>query len=815
MHLDDTNEGVGWLLSDEQDHEFIPLISEEDEEAMHNEEVPEALPLLSLRNTVLFPGVVIPITVGRDRSIRLIKEAHAEGHRIGVVSQKNDDIEVPRGEDLNQIGTVARVMKMLKMPDGTNTVILQGQKRFKWTEISQEEPYLKAKVVEYDAEALPPKDAEHKAMMESLKDLALEIIQLSPNIPSEAGFAIKNIDSLTFLVNFIGSNMNAPVEEKQGLLEIAGIKARANKVLELLHKERQMLSLKRDIQTKVKGELDQQQREYFLHQQMKQIQEELGSNPLAQEIAERRAKAEHMDWPEHASEAFFKELTKLERMNPQSAEYSVQANYLDLMLDLPWRHKTDDNFDLKHAQEVLDEDHYGLEKVKERIIEHLAVLKLKGDLKAPIICLYGPPGVGKTSLGKSIAKALGREYVRMSLGGLRDEAEIRGHRRTYIGAMPGRILQNLKKAKASNPLFVLDEIDKLGRDHHGDPSSAMLEVLDPEQNSTFHDNYLDLDYDLSNVMFLATCNSLATIQPALRDRMEIIEVTGYTVEEKVQIAKRHLAPKHLEDTGLNRNQIKVPIKTLEAVVEQYTNESGVRGLDKRIGKIIRNRAKEIALEEAFEVEVTPEQLPDILGPSRERDRYQGNDAAGVVTGLAWTPNGGDILFIETSLTPGKGRLTLTGNLGDVMKESAVIALEYLKAHAEDIELEPAVFDRWNVHLHVPQGAIPKDGPSAGITMITALASAFTQRKIRRAIALTGEITLRGQVLPVGGIKEKILAAKRAGIKEIILCARNEQDIKEIDARYLKGMRFTYVNDMMEVLDRALLKEKVDNARSIS
>lgn len=805
--FEDQVEEEQWGLSDAQDHEFIPLISAEDEEAMQKEEVPEDLPLLSLRNTVLFPGVVIPITVGRDRSIRLVKDAHKNEQRIGVVSQKNDDIEVPNGTDLNEVGTVAKVIKMLRMPDGSNTVILQGQKRFKWTEIVQEEPYMKARVVEYDAENLPPKDDEHKALMESLKELAIEIIQLSPNIPTEAGFAIKSIESLTFLVNFIGSNMNAPVEEKQILLEVAGIKARASKVLELLNKEKQMLSLKRDIQTKVKGELDQQQREYYLNQQLKQIQEELGNNPQAQEVAERKLKAEAMLWPEHAKEAFDREIIKLERMNSQSAEYSVQANYVDLMLDLPWEKKSEDNFDLHHAQSVLDEDHYGLDKVKERIIEHLAVLKIKGDLKAPIICLYGPPGVGKTSLGKSVARALNREYVRMSLGGLRDEAEIRGHRKTYIGAMPGRILQSLKKAGQSNPLFVLDEIDKLGRDHHGDPSSAMLEVLDPEQNSAFHDNYLDLDYDLSNVMFIATCNNLGSIQPALRDRMEIIEVTGYTVEEKVQIAKRHLVPKHLNDSGLSQKEIKIPVKTLESIVEQYTNESGVRGLEKRIAKVIRNRAKEVALEESFEASVIPEHLKGILGPSREKDRYQGNETPGVVTGLAWTPNGGDILFIETSLTPGTGKLTLTGNLGDVMKESAMIALEYVKSHAQSLGLDIEVIAKTNVHLHVPQGAIPKDGPSAGITMVSAMVSAFTRKKIRKALAMTGEITLRGQVLPVGGIKEKILAAKRAGIKEIIMCHRNKQDVDEIDAGYLKGIRFTYVKDIQEVVSRAVLNEK--------
>ena len=807
--FEDQIEEEQWSMSDAQDHEFIPLISAEDEEAMQKEEVPEDLPLLSLRNTVLFPGVVIPITVGRDRSIRLVKEAHKSEQRIGVVSQKNDDIEVPNGSDLNEVGTVAKVIKMLRMPDGSNTVILQGQKRFKWTEIVQEEPYMKARVVEYDAENLPPKDDEHKALMESLKELAIEIIQLSPNIPSEAGFAIKSIESLTFLVNFIGSNMNAPVEEKQALLEVEGIKSRASRVLELLNKEKQMLSLKRDIQTKVKGELDQQQREYYLNQQLKQIQEELGNNPQAQEVAERKLRAESMQWPAHAKEAFDREIIKLERMNSQSAEYSVQANYVDLMLDLPWEKKSEDNFDLHHAQTVLDDDHYGLDKVKERIIEHLAVLKIKGDLKAPIICLYGPPGVGKTSLGKSVARALNREYVRMSLGGLRDEAEIRGHRKTYIGAMPGRILQNLKKSGQSNPLFVLDEIDKLGRDHHGDPSSAMLEVLDPEQNSAFHDNYLDLDYDLSNVMFIATCNNLASIQPALRDRMEIIEVTGYTVEEKVQIGKRHLVPKHLNDSGLTQKEIKLPVKTLEAIVEQYTNESGVRGLEKRIAKVIRNRAKEVALEESFEAIVAPDDLKSILGPSREKDRYQGNETAGVVTGLAWTPNGGDILFIETSLTKGTGKLTLTGNLGDVMKESAMIALEYIRSHAEVMGLDPEKIGKTNVHLHVPQGAIPKDGPSAGITMVSAMVSAFTGKKIRKALAMTGEITLRGQVLPVGGIKEKILAAKRAGIKEIIMCDRNKQDVEEIDNRYIKGLSFTYVSNILEVVQRAVTKEKAN------
>ena len=798
------------LLSDKQDHDIIPLISEEDEKAIHNSDLPKTLPLLALRNTVLFPGVVIPITVGRDRSIRLIKEAHKKKLAIGVVSQKDSDVEVPLGDDLNKLGTVAKIMKMLRMPDGTNTVILRGERRFSWDEIIQEEPYLKANVKPFGGIEEVPNTKETQALKESLKELAIEIITMSPGIPSEAAGAIKNIKRLSFLVNFIGSNMNASVEDKQKLLEIESLEERANKVLEMLHREKQMLELKNDIQSKVKSDLDQQQREFFLNQQMKQIQEELGSNPLKEEIEEKKGRALKKDWPELAQEAFDKEIQKLERMNPQAAEYSMQSSYIDLLLDLPWNSKSDDNFDLKNAIKVLDGDHYGLEKVKERIVEHLAVLKIKGDLKAPIICLYGPPGVGKTSLGRSIAEALGRKYVRMSLGGLRDEAEIRGHRKTYIGAMPGRILQNLKKAGTSNPLFVLDEIDKLGSDHRGDPSSALLEVLDPEQNSTFHDNYLDLDYDLSRVMFIATCNDLSTIQPALRDRMEIIEVSGYTIQEKIQIAKKHLLPKQIAESGLKKRDIQMPIATIEKVVEQYTNESGVRGLEKKVAKIVRNRAKEMAMEEPYTVEVTHDNLKDILGRPREKDRYQNNDVAGVVTGLAWTPTGGDILFIETSLTPGKGKLTLTGNLGDVMKESAIIALEYLKAHAKELGIEPGVFDKWNVHVHVPQGAIKKDGPSAGITMLTALASAFTQKKVRKYLAMSGEITLRGQVLPVGGIKEKILAAKRAGIKEIILCERNRQDIEEIDARYLRGMKFTYANKMNEVVKRALLTQTVES-----
>jgi len=784
--------------------EFIPLITSEDENEMNKEEFPDEMPILSLRNNVLFPGVVIPITVGRDKSIKLIKDAYAGNKILGVVSQKDDKIEDPDSSEINRVGTIGQILKHLKMPDGSTTVIIQGKRRFEIEAFTQEDPYLKARVKTIIETKPDENDPEFFALFSSLKDLALKIIKESPSIPSEASFAIKNIESPNFMINFISSNINADVSEKQLMLEEVDMTARAKLVLKNLTNELQLLELKNDIQSKVRTDLDKQQRDYFLHQQMRQIQEELGDNPGQQEAEDLRHKAEKKKWGKKVKNTFYKELSKLERMNPQAAEYSVQLNYLQLLTDLPWKKKTKDKFDLKRAQEILDRDHFGLEKVKERIIEHLAVLKLKKNMKAPILCLYGPPGVGKTSLGKSIAEAMGRKYVRMSLGGLRDEAEIRGHRKTYIGAMPGRILQNLKKVKTSNPVFVLDEIDKLTRDSHGDPSSALLEVLDPEQNSTFNDNFVDLDYDLSNVMFVATANSLNTIQPALRDRMEIIEINGYTIEEKVMIARKFLLPKQIKETGVSESSIEIGNEVLEAIVENYTNESGVRGLEKRISKLVRYRAKQLAMDENYTVEITKNELGKILGPAHPKDKYQGNDIPGVVTGLAWTQNGGDILFIETSLSPGKEKLTLTGNLGDVMKESAVIALEYLKSNANKIGIEPEMFQNNSVHMHVPEGATPKDGPSAGITILTALTSIFMNKKVKTNLAMTGEITLRGKVLPVGGIKEKILAAKRAGIKEIILCKSNKKDIEDIKPDYLSGLEFHYVDSMLEVLDLALI-----------
>jgi len=798
-----------------EDTEFLPLMSDEDEAKISKEDTPNELPILPLRNTVLFPGVIIPITIGRDRSVKLIKDAENGNKTIGVVAQKDFDTELPELSDLNHVGTVAHILKMLKMPDGNITAVIQGRKRFEITKMVQKDPYFKAKVVDLKEVKPEKKDEEFGALVSSVKDLALRIIDESPNIPAEAAIAIKNIKNSSFAINFVSSNMNIGLTEKQLLLEEVDLKKRAILVLELLTKELQMLEMKNKIQSKVQTDLDKQQREYYLNQQMKAIQEELGGSGSQKEIDEMRKQASKKKWNKEIANAFDKELRKLQRMNPSMSDYAVQRSYIELILDLPWDEVTTDSFDLKQAREILDRDHFGLEKVKERIIEHLAVLKLKGDMKSPILCLYGPPGVGKTSLGKSIAEALGRKYERVSLGGLRDEAEIRGHRKTYIGAMPGRIIKSVKKANSSNPVFVLDEIDKVTRDNHGDPSSALLEVLDPEQNETFHDNYLELDYDLSKVMFVATANSLATIQPALRDRMEIIEINGYTIEEKVQIAKKHLLPKQIKLHGLKEEQFTISDKMLEKIVDQYTRESGVRTLDKMISKMIRNVAKSIAMDESFDYSPDVKVVGKVLGAPRfDRDRFTDNSVAGVVTGLAWTSVGGDILFIESSLSKGKGKLSVTGNLGKVMKESVTIAMEYLKAHAEIYELSSEVFDKWNVHVHVPEGATPKDGPSAGITMFTSLVSSFTQRKVKEKIAMTGELTLRGKVLPVGGIKEKILAAKRSGINEILLSKQNKKDILEINEKYVKGMTFHYVDTLKEVIDIALLNEKVENVVKI-
>ncbi len=803
------------LQSIEEDAELIPLLTPEDEEEMNNERLPETLPILPLRNTVLFPGVVIPITAGRDKSIKLIKDANNGSKVIGVVSQKDEETENPDVKDINTLGTVARILRILQMPDGNTTVIIQGKKRFEIAEVLTKDPYITATVRETKEERPLQADKEFLAIIETIKDVALQIIRDNPNIPSEASFAIKNIQSNSFLINFVSSNLNLDVKDKQELLEIGNLQERALATLKYMNVELQKLELKNDIQSKVRNDMDQQQREYFLHQQMKTIQEELGGVSYDEELLEMRSKAKKKKWNKKVQEHFEKELAKMQRMNPQVAEYSIQRNYLDLFLDLPWNHFSKDKFDLKRAERILNRDHYGLEDVKRRIIEYLAVLKLRNDMKSPILCLYGPPGTGKTSLGKSVAEALGREYVRISLGGLRDEAEIRGHRKTYIGAMPGRIIQSLKKAKTSNPVFILDEIDKLSNSHQGDPSSAMLEVLDPEQNSEFYDNFLEMGYDLSKVMFIATANNLAPIQPALRDRMEIINVTGYTIEEKVEIAKRHLLPKQLEEHGLNTKHLKIGKPQLEKIVEGYTRESGVRSLEKQIAKMVRYAAKSIATEEEYEVKVSNADIEKVLGPARmERDKYENNDVAGVVTGLAWTSVGGDILFIESILSKGKGTLNITGNLGKVMKESATIAMEYIKSNADLFGIDSAVFEKYNVHIHVPEGATPKDGPSAGITMLTSLVSLFTQKKVKKSLAMTGEITLRGKVLPVGGIKEKILAAKRARIKDIVLCKDNEKDILEIKKDYLKGLTFHYVTDMHEVIDIAVTKQKVKNPKKL-
>ena len=799
----------------DENSELIPLMTTEDEEIIKKESLPESLPILSLRNTVLFPGVVIPITASRDKSIKLINDANKGLKVIGVVSQIDGNVENPTFKDIHKIGTIARILKVLKMPDGNITVIIQGKKRFEIQNLVSESPYMTAKIKDVKEVVPNENNVEFKAVIESIKDLSLEIIKQSPNIPSEASFAIKNIESNSFLVNFVSSNMNISVSEKQKILEINNLHQRALLTLKHMNVELQRLELKNDIQSKVQNDMNQQQREYFLHQQMKTIQEELGGISYEEEIDEMKKRAGVKPWDDITKIHFDKEIGKLQRMNPQVAEYSIQRNYLDLLLDLPWNKFSKDKLDLNRAQRILNRDHFGLDEVKKRIIEYLAVLKIRNDMKSPILCLHGPPGVGKTSLGKSIAEALGREYVRISLGGLRDEAEIRGHRKTYIGAMPGRILQSLKKAGTSNPVFVLDEIDKLSYSNQGDPSSAMLEVLDPEQNSEFYDNFLEIGYDLSKVMFVATSNNINSIQPALLDRMEIINVNGYTTEEKIQIGKKYLLPKQLKEHGLSSKDLKISNPQLEKIIEGYTRESGVRGLEKQIAKVVRYAAKNIAMESKYDIKVLNDGIIEVLGtPKLERNRYENNNIAGVVTGLAWTRVGGDILFIESILSKGKGTLNITGNLGKVMKESATIAMEYIKANSDNFGIENHVFKNYNFHIHVPEGATPKDGPSAGITMLTSLVSLITQRKVKKSIAMTGEITLRGKVLPVGGIKEKILAAKRAKIKEIVLSVINKRDIDEINPQYLKGLKFHYVSDMSDVINIAITNSKVPNAKAL-
>ena len=796
--------------------DIIPIIADGDDGDLEDVEVPDTIPILSLRNTVLFPGVVLPISIGRPKSIQLIKDAYRNDKIVGTVAQKDPDVENPNFEDLHKIGTIGQIVKLLEMPDGSTTAIIQGRKRMILKDLVSNDPYFMAHVVTMP-EIKPGKlSKDFDAIVGSLKDLSLKIIKINPNISPEASFAIKNIENNTYLINFICSNTDIKVQDKQKLLEINRLRDRGFMLLEFLVQEIQVLELKNELQSKVKSDLDQQQREFLLHQQMKTIQNELGGNPAEKEIEEYRKKAETKKWTAEVKKVFDKELDKLHRLNPAAAEYSVQINYIQTLLDLPWGEFTQDNLDLNNARIVLDNDHFGLDEVKERILEHLAVLKLKGDLKSPILCLYGPPGVGKTSLGRSVAKALDRKYVRMSLGGLHDEAEIRGHRKTYIGAMPGRIIQNIKRAGSSNPVFILDEIDKVGQDFRGDPSSALLEVLDPEQNGTFFDNFLEMEYDLSKVLFIATANTLSTISPALRDRMELIEITGYLVEEKLEIARQHLLPKQLDNHGVKPEQLLINKKVMELVIEKYSRESGVRELDKKLAKIVRVTAKNIASEADYVPSLTPEILREILGPPKFiRDIYAGNDQAGVVTGLAWTAAGGEILFVETSLSKGTGKLTLTGNLGEVMKESAIIALEYLKSNAAMLDLPDNFAEKWNVHIHVPEGAIPKDGPSAGVTMAASIASAFTQRKVKKYLAMTGEITLRGKVLPVGGIKEKILAAKRASIKDIIVSEDNRSDVENIKEVYIRGLKFHYVETIMEMLELALLRQKVRNPKKIS
>ncbi len=781
--------------------ELIPLLTSEDEELLEKENLPDSIPILPLRNTVLFPGVVIPITASRDKAIELINDANKSDKKIGVVAQIDKNIDDPKPIDLYKIGTVAKILRVLKMPDGNITVIIQGKKRFKIDKFLNKKPYLTASIQNIKEDSKLKKSKEFNLIIESIKDLALKIINENPGIPTEASFAIKNIQGPSFLINFVSSNMNLKVTDKQHILSLSSIEKRAMTCLKFLNVEYKKLELKNDIQSRVKHDIDKQQREYYLHQQMKTIQEELGVVSYDEEIAEMKEKSKIKLWSEDVGIHFNKELSKLQKMNPQVAEYSVQRNYLDLILSLPWLSVTKDIFDFKKAKKILDRDHFGLDKVKKRIIEYLAVLKLRNDMKSPIICLCGPPGVGKTSLGKSIAESLGRSYVRISLGGMRDESEIRGHRKTYIGAMPGRIIQNIKKSKSSNPVFVLDEIDKLTSGSNGDPSSALLEVLDPEQNTSFYDNFLEIEYDLSKVFFIATANNISSIHPALRDRMEIINISGYSTDEKVEIANKHLLKKQLIEHGIKDHKISIYKKTYEKIIDSYTRESGVRGLDKEIASLARYFAKSIAMKEKFITKIKPDNLIKILGPVKiNKDTYEKNPLPGVVVGLAWTAVGGDILFIESSISKGSGNLSVTGNLGKVMKESAKISLEFVKANSKKIGLDGFDFNSFNYHIHVPEGATPKDGPSAGITMMTSLISLLKNKSVKQNLSMTGEITLRGKVLPVGGIKEKILAAKRANIKEIILSVDNKKDVDEINSKYLKGLKFHFVNNMFEVLN---------------
>jgi ATP-dependent Lon protease len=796
---------VNFNLKPEEEMDFIPIIPLNESDAESNEkiDIPSDIALLPLRNTVLFPGVVLPITVGRDKSIKAVTDSYKGNKLIGVVAQKDSNVEDPTSKDLENIGTIAKIVKQIKMPDGGTTIIIQGKNRFSIKSVIEEEPYFKAHVELVDEEE-PPKDPDFEAYVSNIKDLATEIIQLSPNIPSEASVILKNVENASFLIHFVSSNLTIDIRDKQRLLEMSNIRERAELLMQFLQKELQFAELKNKVTNKTRAEIDKQQREYFLQQQLKSIKEELGGDPNEREIKELQKRAEAKKWPDTAKEAFKKGIEKLERMHPSTPDYSVVYNHLDLMLDLPWLDYTEDVYDLEKAKEILDADHYGMQKIKERIVEYLAVLKLKGDMKSPILCFYGPPGIGKTSLGKSIANAIGRKYVRLSLGGIHDESEIRGHRKTYIGAMPGRIIQNIRKIKSSNPVMILDEIDKVGADFRGDPSSALLEVLDPEQNNTFYDNYLELEYDLSKVLFIATANNLQNIQPALRDRLEIIELGGYAVEEKIEIAKRHLIPKQKEAHGLKSSNFKISDKILEKIIQDYSRESGVRELDRHLAAIMRYQARQLAMKGKLKGNLTFDDIEKILGKSRySNEMYKAANMPGVAVGLAYTYAGGDILFIEALLSEGKPELRLTGNLGDVMKESATTALSYLTANAKKLGVDPETVGKKSVHIHVPEGAVPKDGPSAGITMLTALASAFTGKKIKPYLGMTGEITLRGQVLPVGGIKEKVLAAKRAGLKDLILCWQNEKDVEEINPDYIKGMKFNYVKTMSQVIELAL------------